>query len=158
RRKVRAGKRGLPHPASDEGGRVAEAVAAHAWNAKKERTYMEKGRTDELLKRAAGTPSGRALAGRVGSGAVTLRKGLAGSADALYCAAAVERKGGVHLVVCEDRDAAAYLMNDFYALLGEEGMLFFPAGYKRSVQFGQEDASGIVQRTAALGALRGFDG
>ncbi len=119
---------------------------------------MEKGRTDELLKRAAGTPSGRALADRVGSGAVTFLKGLAGSAYALYCAAAVERKGGVHLFVCEDRDAAAYLMNDFYALLGEEGVLFFPAGYKRSVQFGQEDASGIVQRTAALGALRGFDG
>ena len=49
-------------------------------------------------------------------------------------------------------------MNDFYSLLGEEGVMFFPTGYKRSVQFGQEDASGVVQRTAALNALRGFEG
>ena len=34
-------------------------------------------------------------------------------------------------------------------------MFFFPTGYKRSIQYGQEDPSGLVQRTAALNALRG---
>ena len=34
--------------------------------------------------------------------------------------------------------------NDLFPLLGEERLLFFPTGYKRSIQFGQEDPSGIV--------------
>ena len=33
-------------------------------------------------------------------------------------------------------------------------MFFFPTGYKRSIQYGQEDPSGLVQRTTALNALR----
>lgn len=87
---------------------------------------------------------------------VTELRSLSGSAYSLYAAAVLRKAGGVHIFVCEDRDTAAYLMNDFYTLLGEKGVMFFPTGYKRSVQFGQEDASGIVQRTAALNAIRGF--
>ena len=112
----------------------------------------------EILERAAASPAGKELAAAVASGEVAVLKGVSGSAYALYAAAVVERRGGVHIFVCGDRDAAAYLMNDFYSLLGEEGVMFFPTGYKRSVQFGQEDASGVVQRTAALNALRGFEG
>ena len=116
------------------------------------------GTMNEMLRLAAASPQGKQLEAALAFAEVTLLKGLAGSAYALYGAAAVARKGGVHLFVCEDKDAAAYLLNDFYALLGEQGVMFFPTGYKRSVQFGQEDASGVVQRTAALNALRGFDG
>ena len=112
----------------------------------------------EILERAAASPAGKELAAAAASGEVAVLKGVSGSAYALYAAAVVERRGGVHIFVCGDRDAAAYLMNDFYSLLGEEGVMFFPTGYKRSVQFGQEDASGVVQRTAALNALRGFEG
>ena len=62
--------------------------------------------------------------------------------------------GGVHVFVAEDRDAAAYLLNDLYALLDERRILFFPSSYKRSIVYGAEDAQGVVQRTAALNALR----
>ncbi len=81
---------------------------------------------------------------------------LAGGALPFYAAAAVGRVGGVHLFVAEDRDAAAYLLNDFYALLDERRVLFFPASYKRSIAYGAEDAQGVVQRTATLDALRRF--
>ncbi|MCC8035106.1 MAG: transcription-repair coupling factor [Rikenellaceae bacterium] len=79
---------------------------------------------------------------------------LVGSAFSLTASAAVRRKGGLHIFVAEDRDAAAYLSNDLYALLDPERVMFFPTGYKRSIQYGQEDASGIVQRTAALNTIR----
>ncbi len=81
---------------------------------------------------------------------------LCGSAFSLYAASVARVRGGVHIFICNDRDSAAYLCNDFYALLGEEGVMFFPTGYKRSIRYGKEDASGMVQRTAALQALREY--
>lgn len=113
---------------------------------------------EDILKIAGNSQGGTELIKAIGSGAVTQLKSLSGSAYSLYAAAVIARKGGAHLFICEDKDAAAYLMNDFYALLGDSNVMFFPAGYKRSIQFGQEDASGIVQRTAALNALHHFAG
>ena len=37
---------------------------------------------------------------------------LVGGALSFYAAGAVARLGGVHIFVADDRDAAAYLMND----------------------------------------------
>ncbi len=81
-------------------------------------------------------------------------KELVGGALPFYAAAAIARTGGVHVFVAEDRDAAAYLLNDFYGLLDESRICFFPSSYKRSVAYGAEDAQGVVQRTAALTAIR----
>ena len=78
---------------------------------------------------------------------------MVGGAFSLYAAETVRRSGGTHIFVAEDRDAAAYLLNDFYALLGDEGVLFFPSSYKRSVRYGTEDAQGAVLRTNAINAL-----
>ncbi len=80
-----------------------------------------------------------------------------GSCFSLAAASAALSHGGLHIVVMDDRDKAAYLCNDLYALLDPSRVMFFPAAYKRSIQFGQEDPSGIVQRTAALGAIKNFD-
>ena len=83
---------------------------------------------------------------------------LVGGALSFYAAAAVAKSGGVHLFVAEDRDAAAYLMNDFYNLLDEERVCFFPSSWKRSAVYGAEDAQGVVQRTATMHAVRNFTG
>ena len=83
-------------------------------------------------------------------------KELVGGAHSIYAAAAAVKTGGVHVFVAEDRDAAAYLMNDFYNLLDEKQVYFFPSSYKRSVAYGAEDAQGVVQRTAAMNAVKGF--
>ena len=80
-------------------------------------------------------------------------KELVGGALSFYAAAAAAKTGGVHVFVAEDRDAAAYLMNDFYNLLDEKQVYFFPSSYKRSVAYGAEDAQGVVQRTAAMLSL-----
>ena len=87
-------------------------------------------------------------------GATVHLKELVGGALPFYAAAAIARTGGVHVFVAEDRDAAAYLLNDFYGLLDESRICFFPSSYKRSVAYGAEDAQGVVQRTAALTAIR----
>lgn len=79
---------------------------------------------------------------------------MVGGALSLYAATLIRKVGGVHLFVAEDRDAAAYMLNDFYALLDESRVLFFPTSYKKSILYHREDAQGVVQRTAVLNALR----
>ena len=85
-------------------------------------------------------------------------KELVGGALSFYAAAAVAESGGVHVFVAEDRDAAAYLLNDFYNLLDERQVYFFPSSWKRSAAYGAEDAQGVVQRTATMHAVRNFSG
>ena len=79
---------------------------------------------------------------------------LVGGALSLYSAALIKARGGVHVFVAEDRDAAAYMLNDFYALLDEQCVHFFPTSYKKSILYGKEDAQGLVQRTNTLNAIR----
>ncbi len=83
---------------------------------------------------------------------------LVGGALSFYAAAAVAGVGGLHVFVAEDRDAAAYLLNDFYNLLDERKVCFFPSSYKRSAAYGAEDAQGVVQRTATMSAVKSFGG
>ena len=81
---------------------------------------------------------------------------MVGGAYSLYAATTVERVGGVHIFLADDRDSAAYLVNDLYELLDEERVVFFSSGYKRSPVYGGEDAQGVVRRTAALNAIASF--
>ena len=92
------------------------------------------------------------------AGAAVHLEELVGGALPFYASAVVARCGGAHVFVAEDRDAAAYLLNDFYNLLDEEQVCFFPSSYKHSAANGVEDPQGVVQRTATMNALRGFAG
>ncbi|HIS33702.1 MAG TPA: transcription-repair coupling factor [Candidatus Avirikenella pullistercoris] len=83
-------------------------------------------------------------------------EGLMGSALSLHIAAVAEERKGLHVIVMDDRDAAGYLYNDLINFIPCDKVLFFPTGYKRSVLFGQEDYSGIVQRTAVINALKNY--
>ena len=83
---------------------------------------------------------------------------MVGGAYSLYAAGIVEQMGGIHIFLTDDRDSAAYLVNDLYELLDEERVEFFSSGYKRSAAYGAEDAQGIVRRTSALNAITNFKG
>ncbi|MDR1226507.1 MAG: transcription-repair coupling factor [Prevotellaceae bacterium] len=83
---------------------------------------------------------------------VELRQ-LAGSSRSLTASAAATQLGGTHVFVLNDKEEAAYFYNDIYNLLKGQNVLFFPSSYKRSVQYGQEDDSAGVQRTAVLAQL-----
>ena len=78
---------------------------------------------------------------------------MVGGAYSLYAADIIEQLGGIHIFLSDDRDSAAYLLNDFYELLDEERVVFFSSAYKRSAAYGAEDAQGVVRRTAALNAI-----
>ena len=113
----------------------------------------------EILRFAEGSPQVEQL-GKVleKKGSTVLLNEMVGGAFLFYMAATIARKGGVHILVCEDKDAAAYALNDLYALLGEEAVLFFPSAYKRSVVYGAEEAESVVMRTGVLNALKNRKG
>ena len=113
----------------------------------------------EILRFAEGSPQIEQL-GKVleKKGSTVLLNEMVGGAFLFYMAATIARRGGVHILVCEDRDAAAYALNDLYALLGEERVLFFPSAYKRSIVYGVEEAESVVMRTGVLNALKNHSG
>ncbi len=113
---------------------------------------------DNILLKVESSEPFRRLTEEYDKSSVTVHlEDLVGGALSLYSAALIRRKGGIHLFVAEDRDAAAYLLNDFYALLDEERVHFFPTSYKKSILYGKEDSQGVVQRTNAMNAVRHMD-
>ena len=90
------------------------------------------------------------------TGSTVHLKQMVGGAYSLYAADIVERRGGIHIFLADDRDAAAYLLNDLYELLDEERVCFFSSGYKRSAAYGAEDPQGVVQRTSTLNTISSF--
>ncbi|WP_346701537.1 transcription-repair coupling factor [uncultured Alistipes sp.] len=112
---------------------------------------------EQLAQFAAGSKTLGTLCREYRNRSTTLHlRELVGGALSFYAAAAVSKCGGVHVFVAEERDAAAYLLNDFYNLLDEKRIYFFPSSYKRSAAYGAEDAQGVVQRTTAMNAVRAF--
>ena len=95
---------------------------------KRENTTIE-----QILGRASRTAPVKELVEHIESRVVTEITSLAGSAFALYQSVVARKMGGVHLLVAEDRDAAAYLAGDLYGLAEKERVMFLPSSYKRSI-------------------------
>ena len=110
---------------------------------------------EELLRTFSAQGAFKKLSAELAAGRSVALSALVGSSLAAVAAGILHRAKGVHLFVMEDKDAAGYLYNDLFTLLGDaDRVLFFPTAYKRSIQFGQEDPSGIVQRTTVLNAVK----
>ncbi len=77
-------------------------------------------------------------------------EGLKASARALAAAHCMQVSGDLHVFVMTGKEEAAYFFNDLANILGEENLAFFPASYKRSIQFYQPDNENIVLRTSVL--------
>lgn len=84
-------------------------------------------------------------------------KCLVGSARAYVTAAAAERLGGQHFVVCPDKEHAAYFYNDLENIFGEREtdyakkmILFYPTSYKRPYEPEKADNTYILSRTEVL--------
>lgn len=60
---------------------------------------------------------------------------MVGGAYSLYAAGVIEKMGGIHILVADDRDSAAYLVNDLYELLDEpRGVLLVGLQALRSIR------------------------
>ena len=82
---------------------------------------------------------------------------LTASAKAFVVEETFRQMGGQHLIVCADKEDAAYFYNDLESLLGERGMdyskkqvLFYPTSYKRPYEPEKADNTYILSRTEVL--------
>ncbi|MFM2251630.1 MAG: hypothetical protein RLZZ358_2560 [Bacteroidota bacterium] len=80
-------------------------------------------------------------------------KGLSGSLDMVLLAAYFEKQGGVHLIIAQDKEEAAYLNSDLQNLLGTKEHGIFPSSYKRPYQYEEIDNANVLQRAELLNQL-----
>lgn len=78
-------------------------------------------------------------------------KGLVGSSRALCISCASENLKGNHLFVLEDKEEAAYFLNDLQGLNPENtNILFYPASYGIPYEDDKSDNSNVVSRAEVL--------
>lgn len=80
-------------------------------------------------------------------------KGLVGSAAATFLAPLKTATRGIYLFILNDEEAAGYCYHDLCQVAGENNVLFFPSGYKRSIKYGQPDAANEILRAEVIGAI-----
>lgn len=77
-------------------------------------------------------------------------QGLLGSFTSLAVAAAFRQSERPYLIVCNDKEEAAYFLNDLEAILGEKDVLFYPGSYRRPYQVEETDNANILLRAEVL--------
>lgn len=83
--------------------------------------------------------------------------GLKGSARPLFLASVSQRYSGNHIVILNDKETAAYFLNDLESIYNEKGanfhkkkILFYPTSYKRNYDIANQDSTHALLRTEVL--------
>ena len=79
--------------------------------------------------------------------------GYVGSSSSFLMAASMQQLQSVHCVVADDREQAAYLLNDLESLLGDDNLLFFPRSARKPYQLEQTDNANILSRAEVLNKI-----
>jgi len=82
--------------------------------------------------------------------------GLRGSALHLLAAQCIETAQGIHVIIGDDQESAAYIYSDLLNFFDKETLKYYPASFKRSIQYQQTDAENIIQRTEVLKTLSAY--
>ena len=78
---------------------------------------------------------------------------LVGSAKGFVLSDIFKQTGRTLLFVGDDKEQAAYLLNDLELLLGQEQVLFFPSSYRRPYQTEETDNANVLLRAEVLSRL-----
>jgi len=80
-------------------------------------------------------------------------RGLAGSSDAMVASVVANGVDCSHLFILNDKEEAAYFLNNLEHLASNRLVLFFPASYKRPYQIEDLDNANILQRAEVLNRI-----
>jgi len=84
--------------------------------------------------------------------------GILGSAKGIFASAVAQQCPGHHVFVLNDKEEAAYFLNDLQGIYPEDQRLvFYPASYKVPYQLEEVDNANVVARTEALKKLSNQD-
>ncbi|MCS7037508.1 MAG: hypothetical protein RMJ33_12835 [Saprospiraceae bacterium] len=79
--------------------------------------------------------------------------GLVGAQKALVVATLVRQLSRLFVCVCNDKEEAAYLLNDLQALMGEADVCFFPDSFRRPAVFEHLNTTQTLQRSEVVNRL-----
>lgn len=77
-------------------------------------------------------------------------KGLNGSSNTMVNAAIFQNLQQPFLIILNDKEEAAYFLNDLETILGDDKVLFFPTSYKKAYQIEDTNNANIQLRAEAL--------
>ena len=80
-------------------------------------------------------------------------KNTIGSGSSIVLSAVAESFGGNHLVILEDKEEAAYVLNDLETFLPDKRVVFFPRSARVPYQTELIENANIAMRAEALNAI-----
>ncbi len=82
-----------------------------------------------------------------------LISGLVGSSYSIVIAEVFKTADKPFLVILNDKEEAAYHLNDLENLLGEKNVLFYPGSYRRPYQIEETDNANVLLRSEVLNRI-----
>lgn len=80
-------------------------------------------------------------------------KGLIGSALSFVIKALFDKKELPFLIILQDKEEAAYYLNDLEQLIGEKDVLFYPSSYRLPYQIEDTDNANVLLRAEVLNRI-----
>lgn len=80
-------------------------------------------------------------------------KSIHGSLDAVLFSAVARASHSSHLIIMQEKEEAAYFLNDLQNLLGQKEILLFPMSYKRPYEYDETENANILMRAEVLNQL-----
>lgn len=80
-------------------------------------------------------------------------KGLIGSAFSFVVQNSFQNSGNPFLLILNDKEEAAYYLNDLEQLLGDKHVMFYPGSYRRPYQIEETDNANVLLRAEVLNRI-----
>jgi len=80
-------------------------------------------------------------------------KGLVGSSFSFVVSETFKAAEKPYLIICNDKEEAAYYLNDIEQLVGSERVLFYPGSYRRPYQIEETDNANVLLRAEVLNRI-----
>ncbi len=80
-------------------------------------------------------------------------KGLVGSSFSFVIQALFAKSENSFLLLCNEKEEAAYILNDLEQLVGDQDVLFYPSSYRRPYQIEDTDNANILLRSEVLNRI-----
>lgn len=80
-------------------------------------------------------------------------KGLSGSLDMVLFSTLYQQSGGIHLLIAQDKEEAAYLNSDLQNLLQTEEHMIFPSSFKKAYHYEEVDNANVLIRAELLNRI-----
>ncbi|WP_298950850.1 transcription-repair coupling factor [uncultured Nonlabens sp.] len=83
----------------------------------------------------------------------TTISGLLGSSISILLKTAFQEADKPFLLICNDKEEAAFYLNDLEKMIGEDKVLFYPGSYRRPYQIEETDNANVLLRAEVLNRI-----